>query len=91
MPPKIAPHLSAGYLYIWEKSKEPQRPTIPFLDYEGEKEKRDATKKAGKKAKAALDSQEIRSSRRSARAYHRHHSCLHAQGMERGPRPRQMG
>jgi hypothetical protein len=51
--------LSAGYLYIWEKSKEPQRPIIPFLDYEGEKEKRDATKKAGKKAKAALDSLEI--------------------------------
>src|ERR1039458_4667500 len=51
--------LSAGYLYIWEKSKEPQRPTIPFLDYEGEKEKRGAAKKAGKKARAALDSQEI--------------------------------
>src|SRR5579863_3597313 len=52
-------NLSAGYLYIWDKSKEPQRPTIPFLDYLGEKEKRDAAKKTGKKAKAALDSQEI--------------------------------
>ena len=34
--------LSAGYPYIWLKSKEPERPTIRFLDYEGEKEKRDA-------------------------------------------------
>ena len=51
--------LSAGYPYIWEKSKEPQRPVIPFLDYEGEREKRDAAKKRSKKAKAALDSQEI--------------------------------
>jgi len=51
--------LSAGYLYVWKKSKESECPTIPFLDYEGEKEKRDAAKKTAKKAKAALDSQEI--------------------------------
>jgi len=30
--------LSAGYLYVWKKSKEPECPTIPLLDYEGEKE-----------------------------------------------------
>jgi hypothetical protein len=51
--------LSAGYPYIWLKSKEPERPTIRFLDYEGEKEKRDAAKKVGKKAKTALDAVEI--------------------------------
>jgi hypothetical protein len=51
--------LTAGYLYIWERNKEPLRPTIPFLDYLGEKEKRDAAKKVAKKAKAALDSQEL--------------------------------
>ncbi len=51
--------LSAGYLYVWKKSKEPECPTIPFLDYEGEKDKRDAAKKTTKKAKAALDSLEI--------------------------------
>jgi len=51
--------LSAGYLYVWKKSKEPECPTIPFLDYEGEKDKRDAARKTAKKSKAALDSQDI--------------------------------
>lgn len=51
--------LSAGYLYIWDKNKEPQRPDVPLLDYLGEKEKRDAAKKVSKKTKAALGSQEI--------------------------------
>src|ERR1700722_4385893 len=51
--------LSVGYPYIWEKSKEPQRPTIPFLDYEDEKQKRDAGRKQGKKAKAVIESQDI--------------------------------
>lgn len=58
-PAHLASRLSAGYPYIWEKSKEPQRPAIPFLDYEGEKEKRDAALKRGKKGRAALDSQDI--------------------------------
>lgn len=52
-------HLSAGYPYIWEKSKEPERPAVPFLDYEAEKEKRDAARKRGKKGKALSDSQDI--------------------------------
>jgi hypothetical protein len=51
--------LSAGYPYIWLKSKEPECPTIRFFDYEGEKEKRDAAKKVGKKAKTVLDAVEI--------------------------------
>ena len=51
--------LSVGYPYIWEKSKEPRRPTIPFLDYEDEKQKRDAGRKQGKKAKAVIESQDI--------------------------------
>jgi hypothetical protein len=60
-PTEFASRVSAGYPYIWEKSKEPERPAIPFLDYEGEKEKRDAARKRGKKGHAVLDAQEIES------------------------------
>lgn len=55
---KNASRISVGYPYIWEKRKETERPTIPFLDYEGEKEKRDAARKLGKKGKSALDTQD---------------------------------
>ena len=59
-PTHLSSHLSAGYPYIWKKSKEPQRPAIPdLLDYEDQKEKRDAARKRGKKGDAALDSQGI--------------------------------
>lgn len=51
--------LSVGYPYIWEKSEEPRRPTIPFLDYEDEKQKRDASRKQGQKVKTAIESQDI--------------------------------
>jgi hypothetical protein len=57
-PMNCASRISAGYPYIWERSKESHRPAIPFLDYEGEREKRDAARKRGKKGKAALDSQD---------------------------------
>lgn len=60
-PTMMASAFAAGYLYIWEKSKEPERPTIPFLDYEDEKKKRDAAKGLSKKGQAVLEAQEIES------------------------------
>jgi hypothetical protein len=55
-------HIAPGYPYIWERSKEPERPTQQrIVDYETEKIKRDAARKAGKKSKAKLEAQEIES------------------------------
>jgi hypothetical protein len=51
--------VSVGFPYIWERSKEPRPPVNDVLDYEGEKEKRDAGRKAGKKAKGALELQDV--------------------------------
>ena len=46
--------------HLVEKQRTAACPTIRFLDYRGEKgEKRDAAKKAGKKAKTVLDAVEI--------------------------------
>jgi hypothetical protein len=51
--------LSAGFPYTWEKSKEPKPALSNVLDYEGEKEKRDTARKAGRSAQAVMESQEI--------------------------------
>src|SRR2546430_800518 len=51
--------VSPGYPYIWERSKESRPALEDVIDYEGEKEKRKASKKVGKKSKAALELHEI--------------------------------
>ncbi len=53
--------ISAGYPYIWERSKEDPKPDLGWtiLDYEGEKIIRDAARKATKKSKAKLELQEL--------------------------------
>ena len=57
---KLASRVSAGYPYIWRRSKEAQRPAIPdLIDYEDQKEKRDAGRRRGKKGEAALESQNL--------------------------------
>jgi hypothetical protein len=51
--------VAPGYPYIWERSKEAEPQVSGLLDYESEKEKRDAAKKIGKKGKAKLETQDI--------------------------------
>ena len=52
--------IAAGYPYIWESSKE-SKPELggTILDYEGEKIKRDAARKASKKSKGQLEQLDI--------------------------------
>lgn len=57
---------SVGYPYIWERSKEPQKPPVDYLDYEDAKQKRDALRKFEEaqkrsrgKLKSALEAQDI--------------------------------
>jgi hypothetical protein len=58
-PEQWSEHISPGYPYIWESSKEPEPAQQHIVDYESEKIKRDAARKAGKKSKAKLEAQEI--------------------------------
>jgi hypothetical protein len=51
--------IQPGYPYIWENSKE-AKPDLPWVvNYEEEKTKRDAVRKAGKKSKANLEAHDI--------------------------------
>lgn len=60
VPKQLSASVSPGYPYIWEKGKEPQKPAISYLlDYAGEREKRDAARKVGKKAKDELQAQDV--------------------------------
>ena len=52
-------YISPGYPYIWEGSKEPKPELQRIVDYEAEKIKRDAARKAGKKSRAKREEQEI--------------------------------
>jgi hypothetical protein len=52
--------VTAGFPYIWKRSKEAQKPELPrVIDYEAGKVNRDAARKAGKKSKGKLQAQDV--------------------------------
>ena len=52
--------VSPGFTYIWEKGKEKTRPPIDnLLDYEEERQKRDAVRKRREKTREALADQDV--------------------------------